>query len=560
VLLKKLTISSDNEIIREIFFHPKGVSLIVSDGNSVGKTTTLRAVDFCFGSEGKDIYQDPEFGTDNIEVKNYLFENEVKFQLYLADNSSQEFVLTRQLTTHEKERFWINEESVKNLRTYRIKLAQQLLNLVDAKPTIRTLMPKFIRKEEQSKNNTIKYLHPSTRLAEYEMLRLFLFGFSDKELLAERLSTQQEVTQLNNKKKTLEDRKSQNEARQVVRIIEKDIKAQEKEINEFKLNEAYEDLFKKLTNLKGGINRVSGKITDLQMRISLNKETLEQLQDNIADIEIDTIRELYEEAQSLVPNLIQKSFEETLQFHNGIIFKRIEFVEKGLEKSRKQLKTLEKDLKYLLSEERKILKELKSKGSLSDLQKLQTKLHELHEKKGKENQFIELMKSVTKEFNVKKQKLDELNTRIENYKSDFDDKVAIFNGYFSEYSNTLYDEQYYIYYDASPKSNVQFNFQIGNIESNVGGGKKKAQITAFDLAYISFIHHTGLAMPKFVMHDSIEDIEITQIQKLFQIGNQIEGQYIIALLKDKLEGYISEDELKKYTILELSETDKFFSF
>ena len=560
MLLKKLTISSDNEIIREIFFHPKGVSLIVSDGNSVGKTTTLRAVDFCFGSEGKDIYQDPEFGTDNIEVKNYLFENEVKFQLYLADNSSQEFVLTRQLTTHEKERFWINEESVKNLRTYRIKLAQQLLNLVDAKPTIRTLMPKFIRKEEQSKNNTIKYLHPSTRLAEYEMLRLFLFGFSDKELLAERLSTQQEVTQLNNKKKTLEDRKSQNEARQVVRIIEKDIKAQEKEINEFKLNEAYEDLFKKLTNLKGGINRVSGKITDLQMRISLNKETLEQLQDNIADIEIDTIRELYEEAQSLVPNLIQKSFEETLQFHNGIIFKRIEFVEKGLEKSRKQLKTLEKDLKYLLSEERKILKELKSKGSLSDLQKLQTKLHELHEKKGKENQFIELMKSVTKEFNVKKQKLDELNTRIENYKSDFDDKVAIFNGYFSEYSNTLYDEQYYIYYDASPKSNVQFNFQIGNIESNVGGGKKKAQITAFDLAYISFIHHTGLAMPKFVMHDSIEDIEITQIQKLFQIGNQIEGQYIIALLKDKLEGYISEDELKKYTILELSETDKFFSF
>ncbi|EEA8599542.1 DUF2326 domain-containing protein, partial [Salmonella enterica subsp. enterica] len=69
MFLKKLTVSSPIiGLIREIDFH-LGVNLIIDKsvektsetGNSVGKTTALRAIDFCLGAKQDSFYIDPEF-------------------------------------------------------------------------------------------------------------------------------------------------------------------------------------------------------------------------------------------------------------------------------------------------------------------------------------------------------------------------------------------------------------------------------------------------------------------------------------------------------------------
>ena len=58
MFIKKIVISSPLEVIREIPFH-KGINLIVDEsdgqitGNSVGKTTVLKLVDFCLGAKPK---------------------------------------------------------------------------------------------------------------------------------------------------------------------------------------------------------------------------------------------------------------------------------------------------------------------------------------------------------------------------------------------------------------------------------------------------------------------------------------------------------------------------
>ena len=68
MFLKQLIIQNKNTIIRDIPFH-RGINLIVDErpesirqktdtGNSIGKTTVLRLVDYCFGGDGKKIYQD----------------------------------------------------------------------------------------------------------------------------------------------------------------------------------------------------------------------------------------------------------------------------------------------------------------------------------------------------------------------------------------------------------------------------------------------------------------------------------------------------------------------
>jgi uncharacterized protein YydD (DUF2326 family) len=83
MFIKSLTITSGAKVIREIEFH-KGLNLIVDEsehqitGNSVGKTTVLKLVDFCLGADKKNIYVDPETKRDEYKlVKDFLIENKV---------------------------------------------------------------------------------------------------------------------------------------------------------------------------------------------------------------------------------------------------------------------------------------------------------------------------------------------------------------------------------------------------------------------------------------------------------------------------------------------------
>ena len=98
MFLKNLTIQKGEEIIRDIPFH-KGINLIVDEsasggktesGNSVGKTTVLRLIDFCLDGNGKNIYTDTEFKSANIKVEKFLKDNNVIITLTLVDDIDDE--------------------------------------------------------------------------------------------------------------------------------------------------------------------------------------------------------------------------------------------------------------------------------------------------------------------------------------------------------------------------------------------------------------------------------------------------------------------------------------
>jgi len=107
MFLKKLQIRKDDEIIRDILFR-KGINLIVdessskertSTGNSVGKTTVLRLIDFCLNGDGKNIYIDPEFKTHNRAIESFLKENNIIVTAILVsdldDEMSEQIIIER---------------------------------------------------------------------------------------------------------------------------------------------------------------------------------------------------------------------------------------------------------------------------------------------------------------------------------------------------------------------------------------------------------------------------------------------------------------------------------
>jgi uncharacterized protein YydD (DUF2326 family) len=126
MFLKTLTIHNENSLIREINFH-KGINLIIdetssdkkiSSGNSVGKTTVLRLIDFCLDGSGENIYIDPEFKTTNQTVEAFLKENNILITLTLIedidDDMSKQIVIQRNFLANSKKIQTINGEKTTN--------------------------------------------------------------------------------------------------------------------------------------------------------------------------------------------------------------------------------------------------------------------------------------------------------------------------------------------------------------------------------------------------------------------------------------------------------------
>ncbi len=63
--------------------------------------------------------------------------------------------------------------------------------------------------------------------------------------------------------------------------------------------------------------------------------------------------------------------------------------------------------------------------------------------------------------------------------------------------------------------------------------------------------------PKFVIHDKMENTHINQLKTIFEISQGINGQYIIPILRERIDK-VDEHYVDKAKVLELSESNKFF--
>ena len=54
-----------------------------------------------------------------------------------------------------------------------------------------------------------------------------------------------------------------------------------------------------------------------------------------------------------------------------------------------------------------------------------------------------------------------------------------------------------------------------------------------------------------------QDIHANQIETLFSLANEINGQYVVAVLKDKIK-FLGNDYINQNTILCLDQHNKFF--
>jgi len=563
MFLKQLSISNDSSTIREIPFQ-KGLNLIVDEtatadsresGNNVGKTTILRLIDYCFGGDGKNIYADPEFKEKaNTHVERFLTENNIIITMVLVDSldtpGSREVIVRRNFLKRADKILEINGEK-QTVADFPRELKRLIFDSTTEKPKIRQIISKNIRYEKNRLTNTVRVLSPWDRPEEYESLFLFWLGIEvdtdarKQELLRNRRAEESLLSAL--RRET-----SLSQIEQSLIVIERSIVELERRKNGFSVNESYEADLTHLNSTRGRISELSTQVGALEMRRSLIDESRRDLESEASTVEAQRVMELYQEARLLLPDL-QKTFEETLEFHNRMVQSRMNFIASGLPALQDELTRAKGSLSEQLADESRLAEKLRKSGVVEELQFVIASLNNAFEQKGALEEQRRMWISATEKIEAINVELSSINDLLNSLDDVVQRRITEFNKYFADISSRLYDEQFIL---SSEWKDKGLDLKISSIGGNLGTGKKRGQIAAFDLAYIRFADAEGIKCLHFVLQDQIENVHDNQISSLLSdVVSEANCQYVLPVLRDKLP---SDIDVTACAIVTLSQDDKLF--
>ena len=563
MFLKQVIIQNKNSIIRDIHFH-KGINLIVDEtpvgssqqatGNNVGKTTVLRLVDYCFGADGKNIYQDTEFNKQpNTTIENFLKDNEIIITVVLVDNldePKEEVIIRKNFLSRTKKLQEINGENITNDKEFDKALKKEIFNSDVDKPTFRQIISKNIRDEKNKMTNIVKVLNSFASSEVYEALYLFWLGIStDSHSEKERLSLDKKKEESFQKRLKKEGELSLIE-QQLILLNDK-IDELNKRKNKFNLNENYAADVDKLNDIKAKLNRSATELSRLEIRKDLINESKEDLEQEYTHINTSQIKSLYEKAKSLISN-IQVSFEDTVKFHNDLISEKLEYITKELPEIEQQIRKIKSEIIVLRNDEDALTETLNKSALVEDFEQTILDLNKQFERKGNLEEQKRLWLYSQEKLADIDDNLNKINQGISSKDSQIQNRITEFNKYFSVMSNRLYGETYLL---SSQKNEKGYELIVTNLEGNPSTGKKKGQIAAFDFAYIQFADKLDIECLHFIMHDQLETIHDNQLNTIVEVANSINGQYIVPILRDKIPSNI---DISEFEILSLSQDDKLF--
>ncbi|MBL0612387.1 DUF2326 domain-containing protein [Aeromonas jandaei] len=561
--LCKLQVIKNNNILREITFK-KGLNLIVNvdskvarSGNSVGKSTPSRLIDFIFMSSGDDIYTESEFKKVIPEVANLIDENEIIVELYFVGFDGKNHLIGRNLTRISKNfLFYINRKPVSKA-SYQEVVAQQIFGQREEKPSIRSLSHKFIRNTNEKMQNTARFLHLNAKPDEYDQLYLFLFGFIGLNLLKEKATLTKQIA---TKRKHLASYRSPHKESALLKMI-KPLEVEESilklKISEFDFKDAQESSVKELVKIQGEISDLTIVYSELETKSAYLSKSIDKLRNGASNIYGKELRDIYAEAGVAISDKLKRTYEDLVVFHNKILSNKINLILSELGLTKTHSEEIRIKINNLQAMESNVFRNIKEPDTLKSIGQMYNDLSLIREEIASTKTLLQKIEDTKSEIDSIESNKRKVVLKIQDDITSLEKNIEIFNRNFGDLSKLFYDERYI--FDLSFDSEKgKCDFDVVCVTPNSTGGKKKGELSAFDLAYINFVNEINLKRPTFIIHDSIEDVDINQIFDIFHAANNIEGQYIVSVLSDKISDSRFDAFKNNSVILELSESDKFF--
>ncbi|WP_421555122.1 DUF2326 domain-containing protein [Pseudomonas kitaguniensis] len=561
--LYSLRVIKNGDTLREIFFK-EGLNLIINadssvakSGNSVGKSTPSRLLDYIFMSSGEDIYTDSEFNKIIPEVANFIDSNQIVIELEFYGFDGKKHSAGRTLKRNSKEYIFFIEGKAVPKQKYVELVSQQIFGQREEKPSIRNLSHKFIRNTNEKMQNTAKFLHVNTKPDVYDQVYLYLFGFSGLSLLKEKADFNNQISL---KKKHLAAYRNPHKESALVKMI-KPLEAEEvtlkSKISEFDFKDTQEASVRELVRIQGEISDLTITYSEIEAKINHLSKSISKLRNDASNVNGKELSEIYAEAGVSISSDLRRSYEDLVVFHNKVLSNKIALIQREFIEAQESSAFIRLTMNKLQALESSVFKNINEPDTLKSIGQMYNALSLIREEIAGTKALLLKIEDTKDIIATLESGKDLVVQQIQGNIASLESNVELFNIYFGELSKSFYDERYIfdLFFDVDKE---KCEFDIICITPNSTGGKKKGELSAFDLAYIQFVNATKIKRPTFVIHDSIEDVDVNQVFDIFQAANKLHGQYIVAVLSDK----ISDDRFsvfkKESVILELSESNKFF--
>lgn len=561
--LIELRVFKNRQLLRSVPFK-KGLNLILNtrsnselSGNSVGKSTPSRLLDYLFLSSGSDIYTAPEFSKGIPEVVEFIESNDLLVSLTFNGFDNKPREISRTLTTDPKSSIYYINDKVVEKKEYSTLVSTHIFGQKAEKPSIRTLSHKFIRNTNEKMQNTTKFLHSTTRPDVYDQLYLYLFGFSGLDLLKEKGELNNQVKTKSKHLAAYRQPHRESALAKMIKPLRKEESEVEKKINNFDFKGSQESSVKELVKIQSKISELTIDYSKLSTRVEYLNNSIIKLKNNTASMNGRELSTIYSDAGVAISGDLKRSFEELVVFHNKVVANKISLISSDSERANLLASKVRGEIDALHEQEGSVFKDIKEPNTLKSIGQAYNNLSKIREKISGIDALLSKIEDTKSLIEVLEGKKKTIVDKILANTSTLDENVEIFNSYFGDLSKFFYDERYIFDLEFDPELE-KCRFDIACISPNSTGGKKKGELSAFDLAYIDFVHESKLKRPTFVVHDSIEDVDVNQVFDIFEQANKVDGQYIVAVLSDKISESRFAALRQDCKILELSETDKFF--
>ena len=561
--LIKLTIYKNSELIRAISFK-KGLNLILNSisqtgrtGNSVGKSTPSRLIDYLFLSSGEDIYTEAEFGKPIPDVYNFINDNTIYVELDFKGLDQKDYKIARTLTTNSKTSIYYVDSKVVDKSDYTDLVARQIFGQSNEKPSIRYLSQKFIRNTNEKMQNTTRFLHINTNPDVYDQLYLFLFGFSGLDLLKDKANLNNKIKIKKKHLAAYRNPHRESALQKMIVPLKSDEDRLKSKIDSFDFTGSQNSKVKELVDIQNVISDLTIEYSKVKTRLNYLDRSIAKIRESAASVDGKELATIYAEAGVSLSDGLKRSFEELVVFHNKVISNKIKLLKDDFIIYKTKEEKLKQEISSLQQLESEIFHHIKEPDTLKSIGALYNDLSAIKEQVAGIAALLNKIEGAKAEIESLESSKLKVVQEIAKNTQDLYKNLEVFNEHFGELSRFFYGDRY-IFDLEFDLENERCRFDIVNIAPNPTGGKKKGELSAFDLAYIQFVASTHIKRPSFVIHDSIEDVDINQVFDIFQKASDLNGQYIVALLSDKLTDPRFNLLKKESIILELSEDNKFF--
>lgn len=558
--LDSLEVSVNGDVVRLVKFH-KGLNLITNapdsgrTGNSVGKSTLSRVVDFLMLGNIASIYIDEEFKKPNKEIESLFNDNDAIATLYFTDQEEKPRKISRALKIEKSDQTYFVDRDEVSLKEYEKFIQKSIFDIESPRPSVRSVAPKFIRNSSHRMLNTTKFLDSHAAASDYSELFLYLFGFQNSDLLTEKRVANLLVKRRQRNSKSLNAIVTEQKPAQEIKKYTVDAKQLEENLLTFEYSSEFNNPIQRLSQLQDEEDRSTTALLSTERKIENIKKTIELLSKDESGYLIEQLEAIYAYSGIAIDSTL-RSLEEVIQFHNVLVNEKKKFLNIGMPNLLEEQEWLSAEIMAIHRNKARVFSDMKSQESLDNITSKLKRLGELNVELGKLQGLVSQQTKAKTNLDLAEADLSRILELIDkevNNVYSFEEK---FNEHLALITKKLHDEEYTVDVDFD-KDSGKCEIKIKNTATNPEGGKKKAEVIAFDFAYIHTVHELSLKRPKFVFHDSIEDIDVNQIDDILDLSKLLPGQQILSMLSDKL----SDETYKKISnkiVLLLDEDNRFF--